>query len=64
MIGRGEEVGRFWSCFAMAIGQAKSVLLLFNKEDISKMKVMLTEDWLQIPDDGKCDRNLRLLNCV
>jgi len=27
--------------------------LLFNKEDISKMRVLLTEDFLQIPSDGK-----------
>ena len=33
---------------------AKGVLLLFNKEDISKMRTMLTEDWIQIPDDGRC----------
>ena len=25
---------------------AKGVLLLFNKEDISKMRTMLTEDWV------------------
>ena len=31
----------------------EEVLLLFNKEDISKMKTMLTEDWIEIPDDGR-----------
>ena len=33
--------------------KAKGVLLLFNKEDISKMRIMLTEDWVEIPDDGR-----------
>ena len=48
----------------MAFVQAKSVLLLLNKEDISKMKVMLTEDWIQIPDDGTCLRDLFSLTDV
>merc|ERR1712032_1141118 len=33
--------------------------LLFNKEDISKMKTMLAEDWIEIPDDVKCTVNAR-----
>jgi hypothetical protein len=33
---------------------AKGVLLLFNKEDISKMRQMLKEDWVEVPDDGTC----------
>ena len=39
---------------SLEFGQAKGVLLLFNKEDISNMRTLLTEDFVEIPDDGKC----------
>merc|ERR1712156_1358853 len=31
----------------------------FNKEDISKMRIMLTEDWVEIPDDVTATVNAR-----
>merc|ERR1711971_453981 len=31
----------------------------FNKEDISKMRQMLKEDWVEIPDDVTCTVNAR-----
>ena len=37
---------------SLEFGQAKGVLLLFNKEDISKMRQMLKEDWVEIPAGG------------
>merc|ERR1712039_377176 len=33
--------------------------LLFNKEDISKMRQMLTMDWVEIPSDVTCTVNAR-----
>ena len=42
-------MGRVLRCLLLGIGvfgHAEGVLLLFNKEDISKMRQMLTEDWI------------------
>ena len=37
----------------LGVAGRKGVLLLFNKEDISKMRKLLTEDWIKIPEEGK-----------
>ena len=41
--------------FNLVAGNLKSSdgKVLFNKEDISKMRQMLTMDWVEIPSDGR-----------
>ena len=43
---------RGYDAASLGFGHAKGVLLLFNKEDISKMRQMLKEDWVEIPAGG------------
>ena len=43
---------RGYDAASLGFGHAKRVLLLFNKEDISKMRQMLKEDWVEIPAGG------------